>query len=157
MDIFSQTNYHFIGIGGIGISAIARMLVLAGKNVSGSDNSRSEITDDLEKLGIKVTIGQKAQNIGENTEVAVYTIAIPPDNPEMQEARKREKERKILCLSYPETLGELTKEKYTIAIAGTHGKTTTTAMVAHIMQKAGLDPTVIVGSKILTDNKDQNS
>jgi len=151
MDIFNKQNYHFIGIGGIGISAIARMLLLQGKNVSGSDSSQSEITDDLEKLGAKIFIGQKAENITDEAEVVIYTVAATEENPERLEARKREGEEKITCVSYPQALGELSKNMYTIAISGTHGKTTTTAMVGHILKKAGLDPTVIVGSKMLSD------
>ena len=151
MDIFSKNNYHFIGIGGIGISAIARMLLLQGKNVSGSDSSQSEITDDLEKLGAKIFIGQKAENITDEAEVVIYTVAATEENPERLEARKREGEEKITCVSYPQALGELSKNMYTIAISGTHGKTTTTAMTGHILKKAGLDPTVIVGSKMLSE------
>ncbi len=178
MNIFDKKKYHFIGIGGIGISAIARMLVLQGKKVSGSDSAKSEITDDLEKIGVKIYIGQRAENIAPDTEVVIYTIAIPDTNPEMREAMKKAGGAKsatertsavqrgqeseiatfaspnLLCLSYPEALGELSRQKYTIAISGTHGKTTTTAMIAHIMEKAGLDPTVIIGSKMLSGDGD---
>ncbi len=148
MEILNKNNYHFIGIGGIGISAIARMLKMQGKNVSGSDTSHSEITDDLEKLGIKIYIGQKAENLDDNVEAVIYTIAIPNDNRELQKARNSG----LPCMSYPEALGELSKNMYTIAISGTHGKTTTTAMIGHILEKAGLDPTIIVGSKMLGEN-----
>jgi len=150
VDIFSKTNYHLLGIGGIGLSAIARMLALQGKKVSGSDSAKSEITDDLEKLGVKIYIGQKAENVPRDTEVVIYTIAIRDDNPEMIQARKIESERGVVCVSYPEALGKLSKNMFTIAISGTHGKTTTTAMIGHIMGKAGLDPTIIVGSKMLS-------
>ncbi|MEK7634957.1 MAG: UDP-N-acetylmuramate--L-alanine ligase [Patescibacteria group bacterium] len=146
--MFNQKKYHFVGIGGIGVSAIARMLSLKGKIVTGSDSNQSEITDDLEKLGIKIFIGQRAENLEKDVEVVIYSIAIKEDNPEILEAQKRG----LFCVSYPQALGELSKEMFTIAISGTHGKTTTTAMIGHIMQKAGLDPTVIVGSKILGKN-----
>ncbi len=135
---------HFIGIGGIGISAIARMLLLEGKTVSGSDRDKSKVTDELEKAGAIVTIGQKAENIPADCDLVVYTVAIPADNSEMVEAKKRG----IKMLTYPETLNIISKEKYTIAVSGTHGKTTVTAMVAKVMIDAGLDPTVIVGSLI---------
>jgi UDP-N-acetylmuramate--alanine ligase len=148
MTIFNHQKYHFVGIGGIGVSAIARMFSLRGKIVIGSDSSQSEITDDLQKLGIKIYTGQKAENIEKDTEMVVYSVAIKEDNPEILEAKKRG----LICLSYPQLLGELSKEMFTIAISGTHGKTTTTAMVGHILKKAGLDPTVIVGSKILGEN-----
>jgi UDP-N-acetylmuramate--alanine ligase len=146
--IFNHNKFHFIGIGGIGVSAVARMLFLQGKEVTGSDNEQSEITDDLEKLGIKITIGQEAGNISDDTEVIIHTIAVKDDNPEIIEARRRN----LVCMSYPEALGELSKNMFTIAISGTHGKTTTTAMVGHILKKAALDPTIIVGSKMLGEN-----
>jgi len=148
MRIFDYKKYHFIGIGGIGVSAIARMLFLRGKEITGSDSGQSEITDDLEKLGIKVFIGQKAENIGDGTEAVIYSVAIEENNPEILEARKRD----LACLSYPQALGELSREMFTIAISGTHGKTTTTAMLSHILKKAGFDPTVVIGSKIIGEN-----
>lgn len=148
MKIFDYEKYHFIGIGGIGISAIARMLFLQGKNVTGSDSGQSEITEDLEKMGIKIFIDQKAENVPADTEAVIYTVAITEENPEMKEVKMRN----IPCFSYPQTLGELSKKMFTIAVSGTHGKTTTTAMIGHILEKAGLDPTIIVGSKILGQN-----
>lgn len=163
MSILDKNNYHFIGIGGIGISAIAQMLLRQGKRVSGSDQARSEITDDLEKLGAKIFIGHKTENIAKNIEAVIYTIAIPDSNPEMQEARNRKREAidfvesDFIVASYPEALGGLSKQKYTIAISGTHGKTTTTAMIGHILQKAGLDPTIVVGSKMLGGSENSES
>ncbi len=151
--ILDKNNYHFIGIGGIGISAIAQMLLRQGKKVSGSDQAKSEITDDLEKLGAKIFIGHKAENIAEYVEAVIYTIAITETNPELIEAKKRN----LITATYPEALGELSKQKYTIAISGTHGKTTTTAMIGHILQKAGLDPTIVVGSKMLGGNENSES
>lgn len=148
MDILNKNNYHFIGVGGIGVSAIARMLFLQGKKVTGSDIATSEITEDMEKLGIKVFIGQKAENISPNVEVIIYTVAIKDDNPELIEARKKG----LTCVSYPEALGNLSEKMFTIAVSGTHGKTTTTAMIGHILKEVGMDPTVIVGSKILGQN-----
>jgi UDP-N-acetylmuramate--alanine ligase len=124
------------------------MLHLRGKKVTGSDTSQSEITDDLEKLGIRVHIGQKAENLDNDVEAVIYTIAIPNDNRELQKARNSG----LPCISYPEALGEISKKMFTIAVSGTHGKTTTTAMIGHILKKAGLDPTIIVGSKILGEN-----
>lgn len=133
---------YFIGIGGIGVSALARKHLLAGDQVSGSDRASSLITDELKKLGAKIFLEQKAENIAEDLDLVIYTIAISENHPEL--ARARELNLKIL--SYPEALGELSRSHFTIAIAGTHGKTTTTAMVAQILISAGLDPTVIVGS-----------
>lgn len=148
MKVFNFNNYHFIGIGGIGVSAIAKMLHLAGKKVSGSDSGKSEITDDLKKMGIKISIGQKAENIKNGTEVIIYSVATKEDNPEVLEVKKRN----LPCFSYPQVLGELSKKMFTVAVAGTHGKTTTTAMLGHILKKAGLNPTVIVGSKMNGEN-----
>jgi UDP-N-acetylmuramate--alanine ligase len=133
---------HFIGIGGIGISAIARMLLLEGKNVSGSDRDDTKVTEELRKAGATIFIGTKKEYVPVDCDLIVYTVAIPADNPELVEA----KERGLRILTYPETLNIISKEKYTIAVSGTHGKTTVTAMVAKVMIDAGLDPTVIVGS-----------
>lgn len=143
---------HFIGIGGIGVSAIARMFLLEGKQISGSDISASETTKELEKLGAKISIGQNEaqaeKDITDDVDVVIYTVAVPENNAELKRAR----EKKILTLTYPETLGIISKEKFTIAVAGTHGKTTTTAMIATAMIDADLDPTVVVGS-LLKDQK----
>ncbi len=135
-------HIHFIGIGGIGISAVARMLLLQGKKVSGSDRGESEVTSELTKAGATISIGQKAENIPADCDLIIYTVAIPADNPEFAEAKKRS----LPMLTYPETLRIISAEKYTIAVSGTHGKTTTTAMTASIMIEAGLQPTVLVGS-----------
>lgn len=148
MSFLNKQNYHFIGIGGIGISAIAKMLLLEGKTVSGSDLSNSDIIEDLKKLGADINLDQNENNIKKEIEVVIYTVAITENNPELKKAR----ELQIICKTYPEALGELSAIKKTIAISGTHGKTTTTAMIAHIMNKQKLDPTVIVGSKILGEN-----
>jgi len=135
---------HFIGIGGIGLSAIAKLMLAEGKIVSGSDANKSEITDELEKLGAKIFIGQKTENLADNTELVIYTLAIPKKNPELLRA----KELKIPLLTYPEALGTLFNEKYGIAICGTHGKSTVTSIVALVLADSGLDPSVVVGSKV---------
>ena len=136
---------HFIGISGIGVSALAQYYLSKKEQVSGSDLVPSEIAEILKKKGAKVSIGSnKAKNIPLKTELVIYSPAVKKDNPEFKQAKKL----KIKLLSYPEALGELTKEHFTIAVAGTHGKSTTTSMLALIMIKAGLDPTVIVGTKL---------
>ncbi|MEK7673327.1 MAG: Mur ligase domain-containing protein [Patescibacteria group bacterium] len=144
MSILDKNNFHFIGIGGIGTSGLAQILRAKNKNISGSDQNPSEITQNLENKGVKVFIGHSAKNLSKNVEAVIFSPAIPLDNPELLEAKKR----KLPCLSYPQALGELTKQYYTIAISGTHGKSTTTAMIAIMLTKAGLDPTVIVGTKL---------
>ncbi|MDP3901593.1 MAG: UDP-N-acetylmuramate--L-alanine ligase [bacterium] len=138
---------HFIGIGGIGVSAIARMMLFGGHEVTGSDVSTSIITDQLIKLGAKVAIGQNRDNI-KKPDLVIYTSAIGNKNEELAEVRRL----KIPIYSYPEILGKMSVDKYTIAIAGTHGKTTTTAMIGKILMDAKLSPTVIVGS-LLKDKK----
>lgn len=136
---------HFIGIGGIGVSALAQYYLKKKNQVTGSDLSFSEIVSILEKKGAKISLGkQEVKNLPDDTEVVIYSPAVREDNPELQETRKRG----LKCQSYPQALGELTKNHFTIAIAGTHGKSTTTSMIALILIKAGLNPTVIVGTKL---------
>jgi len=143
---------HFIGIGGIGVSALARYYFKKGNQVSGSDLVSSEITQALKKLGVKIFIGKhKAQNLVKDVDLVVYSPAISRDNPELKKARQlriKRRNNELGIMSYPEALGELTKKHFTIAVSGTHGKSTTTAMIALILIKAGLDPTVIIGTKM---------
>jgi len=136
---------HFVGIGGIGVSALAKYYIETGHKVSGSDLVSSEITDALKKSGAKIIIGKhKAQNLSKNAELVVYSPAVHKDNPELKTAKKLG----IECQTYPQALGELTKNYFTIAVSGTHGKSTTTSMIGLLLVKAGLDPTVIVGTKL---------
>jgi len=140
-----KLKIHFVGIGGIGVSALAQYYLAKGYKISGSDLVSSEITEALKKKGAKLLIGKhKAKNLPKNVEMVIYSPAVPKDNPELKEGGRL----KIKCLSYPEALGELTKKYFTIAVSGTHGKSTTTAMIGLILIKAGLDPTVIVGTKV---------
>ncbi|MFA6251520.1 MAG: Mur ligase family protein [Candidatus Paceibacterota bacterium] len=137
-------NVHFIGIGGIGISAVARMMLEEGKNVTGQDMQDGEIVNELRLLGIDIKIRQSYENIPKDTDLVVYTIAIEYYDPELF---KKLKERNDIAIkSYPEMLGVISKDKYTIAICGTHGKTTTTGMISQILIDGGKDPMVIVGS-----------
>jgi UDP-N-acetylmuramate--alanine ligase len=142
IDITKIKKVHFIGIGGIGISAIARMMLEEGKIVSGSDSTASPITEELAKLGATFYEGQSAFNITGDVDLVVYTVAVPDNNFELVAAR----DKNISTLSYPEMLGLVSAGKFTIAIAGTHGKTTTTAMTAEVFIDAKKDPTVVVGS-----------
>ena len=135
---------HLIGIGGIGVSALAQYYLAKGHQVSGSDLVASEITDFLAQKGIEIKIGNNAENIKEDFTLVVHSPAVKHDNLEYKKA----KELGIKTQSYPEALAELTKEYYTIAVAGAHGKSTTTSMLALVLTKAGLDPTVIVGTKL---------
>jgi UDP-N-acetylmuramate--alanine ligase len=134
---------HFVGIGGIGMSGIAEVLLTLGYQVQGSDLKRTKITDRLEKLGAAIFEGQRAENIGE-AGVIVISTAIKKGNPELEEARRRG----LPVVRRAEMLAELMRMKSNIAIAGTHGKTTTTTMVATLLDAGGLDPTVINGGVI---------
>lgn len=134
---------HFVGIGGIGMSGIAEVLVNLGYAVQGSDASDNYNLDRLRKKGAKVSVGHKAENI-DGSEVVVVSTAIKRDNPELMAAR----ERRIPVVRRAEMLAELMRLKSCVAIAGTHGKTTTTTMVATLLDAGGLDPTVINGGII---------
>ncbi len=133
---------YMTGIGGIGMSALAQLLAHQGRSVAGSDRDESPTTEMLQRKGIRVDIGQKAENIAEDIELLIYSDAIPSDNPERLHAR----EKGIPEMSYFEALGAISKDARTVAVAGTHGKTTTTGMLAKILQAAGEEPTAIVGS-----------
>jgi UDP-N-acetylmuramate--alanine ligase len=141
---------HFIGIGGIGISALARYYLEKGHKISGSDLCFSEITQGLKKIGARVIIGEhKAQNVPKDVGLVIYSPAVQKSNPEIIAAKNLKiSNPKLKILSYPQALGELTKEYYTIAVSGTHGKSTTCAMLSLILIKAKLNPTVIVGTKL---------
>ena len=139
---------HFIGIGGIGVSAIARMMLAEGKQVSGSDASDSLILRELKKLGAKIREGHNGRSLASTIDLVVYTTAITKDNPELKKAEKM----RIPTMTYPEMLGLVSRDKYTVAVSGTHGKTTTTAMIAKILMDANLNPTVVVGSLLKKEN-----
>jgi UDP-N-acetylmuramate--alanine ligase len=139
----SVRKIHMVGIGGIGMSGIAEILLDQGFEVSGSDKQLSEITSRLERLGAKIFIGHDAGNLDE-ADVVVYSSAVHLDNPELVAAA----EKKIPVIRRAEMLAELMRMKYGIAIAGTHGKTTTTSMTSLVLMEGGLDPTVIVGGKL---------
>lgn len=134
---------HFVGIGGIGMSGIAEVLMTIGYRVQGSDAKASKITDRLVKLGATFFEGQRAENLGQAA-VVVVSSAIKKGNPELEEARRR----KLPVVRRAEMLAELMRMRSNIAIAGTHGKTTTTTMVATLLDKGGFDPTVINGGVI---------
>ncbi len=136
-------HVHFVGIGGIGMSGIAEVLVNLGYRVSGSDLKESDITRRLEKLGADVRLGHRAENLV-HADVVVISSAVKRDNPEVVAARQR----KIPVIPRAEMLAELMRLKYAVAMAGSHGKTTTTSMVATVLAAAGLDPTSVVGGKV---------
>src|SRR3972149_3932074 len=134
---------HFVGIGGIGMSGIAEVLHNLGYAVTGSDSKESENTRRLTSLGIRVAIGHQAEHIGE-ADVGGRPSAVTPDNAELLAARQRV----IPVIQRAEMLAELMRMKYGVAVAGTHGKTTTTSMVAAVLAKGGLDPPVVIGGGV---------
>jgi UDP-N-acetylmuramate--alanine ligase len=134
---------HFVGIGGIGMSGIAELLANLGYEVSGSDAKRSDATDRLEKLGVRVFIGHDAKQVGA-ADVVVVSSAIRPENPEVAEAVRR----RVPVIPRAEMLAELMRLRYGIAVAGAHGKTTTTSMIALVLERAGLDPTAVIGGRL---------
>lgn len=140
---FKPQHVHFVGIGGIGMSGIAEVLLTLGYQVSGSDAKLSAITDRLAQLGATIHLGHQATNVV-GAKAVVVTSALDPSNPEVSEARRLQ----IPVIPRGELLAELMRLKFGIAIAGSHGKTTTTSMVAAILNTANMDPTVVVGGKV---------
>ena len=144
INLTEHRSIHCIGIGGVGVSAIAEILLARGYKVTGSDIRESELTDKLKEMGATIFIGQKAENV-EGADLIIYSAAIAEENPEF----KRAMELGIPMASRAEVLGRLMDEfENSIAISGTHGKTTTTSMVSLILQKAALDPTILVGGTL---------
>ena len=134
---------HFVGVGGIGMSGIAELLANLDYAVSGSDAKRSAVTDRLASLGVTVQSGHAAGHVGD-ADVVVYSSAVGPDNPEVVEATRR----RIPVIPRAEMLAELMRLRFGIAVAGAHGKTSTTSMVALVLERAGLDPTAVIGGRL---------
>ncbi len=142
--INKNAHIHFIGIGGISMSGLARILLNNGYEISGSDRSGSHITDSLESMGIKVYIGNKEENI-EGADLFVYTAAMSEDNPEMKAARESGKP----MITRAECLGSVMKKyRANVCVAGTHGKTTTTSILSHAFIGCGMDPTISIGGEL---------
>jgi len=140
----SIKKLHFVGIGGIGMSGLAEILMDQGFIITGSDRAANDNTERLEGLGATLYVGHDAKNVEPDVDVLVYSSAIPPDNPEILLAHHR----KIPVIRRAEMLAEVMRLKYGIGIAGTHGKTTTTSMVSLVLMEGGVDPTVIVGGRL---------
>ncbi|MGB2959661.1 MAG: UDP-N-acetylmuramate--L-alanine ligase [Bacteroidota bacterium] len=140
----SIKKLHFVGIGGIGMSGIAEILLDQGFAVTGSDKAESDNTERLHTLGAQIAIGHDAENVGPDVDVLVYSSAVTPENAELVAAQKRN----IPVIRRAEMLAEVMRLKYGIGIAGTHGKTTTTSMVSLVLIEGGIDPTVIVGGRL---------
>jgi UDP-N-acetylmuramate--alanine ligase len=136
-------HIHFVGVGGIGMSGIAEVLLNLSYRVSGSDLKESPLTRRLASLGARISLGHAPENLGDAS-VVVTSSAVGPDNPEVLEAQRR----LIPVIPRAEMLAELMRMKYAVAVAGAHGKTTTTSLVAAVLSEAGLDPTVVVGGRL---------
>ena len=137
------SKIHFVGVGGIGMSGIAEVLLTLGYQVSGSDLRSNESTRRLQRLGGRIVQGHSAENV-QDADVVVVSSAVPEENVEVQEAHRR----KIPVIPRAEMLAELMRLKYGVAVAGTHGKTTTTSLLATVLFEAGLDPTIVIGGKL---------
>ncbi len=134
---------HFVGIGGSGMSGLAELLANLGYEVSGSDEKRSAVTDRLTTLGVRVHAGHAVEHVAD-ADVVVMSSAVRPTNPEIVEAVRRA----IPVIPRAEMLAELMRLRYSIAVAGAHGKTTTTSMIALTLERAGLDPTAVIGGRL---------
>jgi UDP-N-acetylmuramate--alanine ligase len=142
--LHKKHKIHFVGIGGIGMSGIAEVLLNLGYAVTGSDLHESEVTGRLRKLGAQVFVGHQEDNLTANPSVVVISTAVKYSNPEVLEARRRH----IPVIPRAEMLAELMRMKYGLAVAGSHGKTTTTSMIAAVLSTAGLDPTMVIGGQV---------
>lgn len=139
----SKTRIHFVGVGGIGMSGIAEVLANLGYPVSGSDLKKTAVTRRLTSLGVKVFEGHEAEHV-DGSDVVVVSSAVRPDNPEIESASRAQ----IPIIPRAEMLAELMRLKYGIAVAGSHGKTSTTSMIAVVLDRAGLDPTMVIGGRL---------
>jgi len=141
---FPEKRVHFIGIGGVGMSGIAKMLLAEGLSVSGSDMRPAPVLDELRRLGATVSVGHSPENLPESAETVIVSAAIPEDNPELLLARRGGK----VILRYSEALGLLMKERFGIAVSGTHGKSTVSSLLAHLLRLAGEDPSFVIGASV---------
>ncbi len=143
--LFKKSRHiHFVGIGGVGMSGIAEVLLNLGHSISGSDIGETEVTRRLARLGAHISYGHRAEAVNDDTDVVVISSAVKYSNPEIVRARAL----KIPVIPRAEMLAELMRMKWGIAVAGTHGKTTTTSLISAILTRAGLDPTVVIGGKV---------
>lgn len=147
---------HFVGIGGIGMSALARYYRSLGASITGSDANESDLINDLRHEGMIITIGEDESAVPDDLDTLIYTIAIKSDNHELVKGLHLATEKGVKVMTYPQALGEISKDKKVIAVCGTHGKTTTTALVYKALTNAGLDVSMIVGSLINHEGKRTN-
>lgn len=149
MAFFQAKKIHFVGIGGHGVSALARLAMASGMAVNGSDLEETAITTELQELGAKISLGHCAENLPLDADMAIHTsAALPQENPELLEAKKRE----VPVYSYFQALGLISQERPTIAVSGTNGKTTTTLMLGKMLEYGGQDPLMIAGGNIVGEH-----
>jgi UDP-N-acetylmuramate--alanine ligase len=144
MELGAIRSAHIVGIGGSGVSAVARYLASTGVAVTGSDSSAGPLVEALRHAGIKVVLGHAAANLPAAADAAIYSTAVPDDSPELVAARQRG----IPTYSYPQVLGRISAAHRTLAVAGTNGKSTTAALLASILEAAGRDPLAIIGAQL---------
>ena len=144
MERSSGKRFHFIGIGGVGTSGLAKLLMRRGAVVSGSDMCQSAVTDDLQRQGAQIHIGHTPENLPTAVDAVVISAAVTAGNPELARAG----ELGCPIYKYAEMLGRLFEAYTGIAVAGTHGKSTTTAMVAYVLRRAGCDPSYVIGAEV---------
>lgn len=140
---FSGLNVHMVGVGGCGMYGAARMLLQCGAVVSGSDRRFFDGVDALRRLGARIHVGHRAEHVDASVRLLVSSSAVPPDNPEILEARRRS----IPIIAYAQLLGRIMAARRGVSVAGTHGKSTTTGLTVHVFRAAGLDPSFIVGAR----------
>ena len=137
-------SYHFVGLGGCGMSGLAQVLAQKGHQITGSDSQSSEVTENLERAGIRVNIGHRAESVPRDVDCVVVSAAVPENNPEWLQAQ----EQGVQVYKYAQMLGELSRQMSTLAVAGTHGKSTTSGWLAYVLQQAGMEPSFVIGAEV---------
>lgn len=137
-------SYHFVGIGGCGMSGLAQVLAQKGHQITGSDSQSSEVTENLERAGIRVNIGHRVESVPRDVDCVVVSAAVPENNPEWLQAQ----EQGVRVYKYAQMLGELSRQMSTLAVAGTHGKSTTSGWLAYVLQQADMEPSFVIGAEV---------
>jgi len=142
--VVAPLSYHFVGVGGCGMSGLAQVLAQKGHQITGSDSQSSEVTENLERTGIQVNIGHRAESVPRDVDCVVVSAAVPENNPEWLQAQ----EQGVRVYKYAQMLGELSRQMSTLAVAGTHGKSTTSGWLAYVLQQADMEPSFVIGAEV---------